>query len=134
MAPRILTPGTMLSGRYQVGDVVGESDLSIVYAATDSRNSAPVALKVFDANVKARAAALSEYQSQARQASAGTAMRCSYSSSTKADARGQRRPDAGSMTWTNRPCLRHATTKWRTPPGCLTTAIAGSTSLDVAST
>jgi serine/threonine-protein kinase len=59
----------MLSGRYQVGDVVGESDLSIVYAATDSRNSAPVALKVFDANVKARAAALSEYQSQARQAS-----------------------------------------------------------------
>lgn len=69
MAPRILTPGTMLSGRYQIGDVIGESDLSIVYGATDSRNSAPVALKVFDANVKARAAALSEYQSQARQAS-----------------------------------------------------------------
>ncbi|HKY41147.1 MAG TPA: protein kinase [Polyangiaceae bacterium] len=69
MAPRILTPGTMLSGRYQVGDVIGESDLSVVHAATDSRNSAQVALKVFDASVKARAATLSEYQSQARQAS-----------------------------------------------------------------
>ncbi len=69
MAPRILAPGTMLSGRYQLADVIGESDLSTVYAAADLRGSAQVALKVFDANVKARAVALSEYQSQARQAS-----------------------------------------------------------------
>ena len=69
MPPRLLAPGTMLSGRYQVADVIGESDLSTVYAAADLRGSAQVALKVFDPAVKARAAALSEYQSQARQAS-----------------------------------------------------------------
>jgi serine/threonine-protein kinase len=69
MSPGILAPGTMLSGRYQVAEVIGESDLSTVYAAADLRGSAQVALKVFDPAVRARAAALSEYQSQARQAS-----------------------------------------------------------------
>ncbi|HEY6077191.1 MAG TPA: protein kinase [Polyangiaceae bacterium] len=69
MAPRQLTAGTLLSGRYQLGEVLGESDLSTVYAAADLRGGAPVALKVFDASVVARPAALSEYQTQARQAS-----------------------------------------------------------------
>lgn len=64
-----LAPGTILSGRYLVGEVIGESDLSTVYSATDQRGPAPVALKVFEPAVKARAAALSEYQAQARQAS-----------------------------------------------------------------
>ncbi|MDF3065600.1 MAG: Protein kinase [Polyangiaceae bacterium] len=67
-APR-LAPGTVLSGRYQVGEMIGESDLSVVYSATDQRGPANIALKVFDPAVKARAAALSEYQSLARQAS-----------------------------------------------------------------
>ena len=49
MASSILAPGTMLSGRYQLGEVIGESDLSTVYAAQDVRGQAPVALKVFDA-------------------------------------------------------------------------------------
>lgn len=64
-----LPPGTVLSGRYQVGEVIGESDLSVVYSAKDQRGQAQVALKVFHPAVKDRAAALSEYQSQARQAS-----------------------------------------------------------------
>jgi serine/threonine-protein kinase len=69
MAPRVLAPGTLLSGRYQLGEVIGESDLSTVYAGTDTRGGAQIAVKVFDPSVKARIAALSEYQSQARQAS-----------------------------------------------------------------
>lgn len=69
MPPHKLAAGTLLSGRYQLLDVIGESDLSTVYAAADTRGQAQVALKVFDPAVKARAAALSEYQSLARQAS-----------------------------------------------------------------
>jgi eukaryotic-like serine/threonine-protein kinase len=69
MAPSRLAPGTMLSGRYQLAEAIGESDLSVVYAATDVRGGAPVAVKLFDRAVMSRAAALSEYQSQARQAS-----------------------------------------------------------------
>lgn len=69
MAPRQLAPGTLLSGRYQLGEVLGESDISTVYAAGDQRGGAPVALKVFAPSVLARTAALSEYQSQARHAS-----------------------------------------------------------------
>jgi serine/threonine-protein kinase len=64
-----LAPGTVLSGRYQLAEVIGESDLSTVYAASDQRNMAQVALKVFAPSVMARVSALSEYQSQARQAS-----------------------------------------------------------------
>jgi eukaryotic-like serine/threonine-protein kinase len=64
-----LAPGTVLSGRYQLAEVIGESDLSTVYAATDRRGQAQVALKVFGPSVMSRVAALSEYQSQARQAS-----------------------------------------------------------------
>jgi eukaryotic-like serine/threonine-protein kinase len=64
-----LAPGTVLSGRYQLLELIGESDLSTVYAATDQRGQAHVALKLFDPAVKARAAALSEYQAQARHAS-----------------------------------------------------------------
>lgn len=69
MATSHLAPGTVLSGRYQLAEVIGESDLSTVYAATDQRGQAQVALKVFAPSVMARVAALSEYQSQARQAS-----------------------------------------------------------------
>jgi serine/threonine-protein kinase len=69
MAPRTLAPGTVLSGRYQLAEVIGESDLSTVYAAMDQRGQAQIAVKVFDATVMTRVAALSEYQSQARQAS-----------------------------------------------------------------
>jgi hypothetical protein len=69
MAPRVLAAGTVLSGRYQLAGTIGQSDLSTVYAATDQRGQAQVALKVFDASVRERALALSEYQSQARQAS-----------------------------------------------------------------
>ncbi len=69
MTARLLAPSTMLSGRYQVAEVIGESDLSVVYAAVEVRGGAQVALKVFDHAVMARAAALSEYQSLARQAS-----------------------------------------------------------------
>jgi len=69
MATGQLAPGTVLSGRYQLAEVIGESDLSTVYAATDQRGQAQVALKVFAPSVLARVAALSEYQSQARQAS-----------------------------------------------------------------
>jgi hypothetical protein len=69
MAPPLLAPGTMLSGRYQLAELIGQSDLSAVYAATDVRGGSPLALKVFDHAVMSRAAALSEYQSQARQAS-----------------------------------------------------------------
>lgn len=64
-----LAPGTVLSGRYQLAEVIGESDLSTVYAATDQRGQAQIALKVFGPSVMTRVAALSEYQSQARQAS-----------------------------------------------------------------
>jgi serine/threonine protein kinase len=64
-----LAPGTVLSGRYQLAEVLGESDLSIVYAALDQRGQGPVAVKVFGPSVMSRVAALSEYQSQARQAS-----------------------------------------------------------------
>ena len=69
MAPRRLTAGMVLSGRYQLAEAIGESDLSTVYAAADQRGQAQIALKVFDASVLTRVAALSEYQSQARQAS-----------------------------------------------------------------
>jgi serine/threonine-protein kinase len=69
MAKSLLAPGTVLSGRYQIVETIGESDLSHVYAAADQRGQAQVALKVFDSTVTARAAALSEYQLQARQAS-----------------------------------------------------------------
>jgi serine/threonine-protein kinase len=69
MAPRILAAGTMLSGRYRLAEAIGESDLSRVYAAEDVGGRGQVALKVFDQAVTSRAAALSEYQTQARQAS-----------------------------------------------------------------
>jgi eukaryotic-like serine/threonine-protein kinase len=69
MAPRVLAAGTLLSGRYQLAGTIGESDLSTVYAASDQRGHAQIALKVFDQSVMGRVAALSEYQSQARQAS-----------------------------------------------------------------
>ena len=69
MAQSLLAPGTVLSGRYQLAEVIGESDLSTVYAASDQRGHAQVAIKVFATSVTARSAALSEYQSQARQAS-----------------------------------------------------------------
>ncbi len=69
MPPIRLAPGTILSGRYQLAEIIGESDLSTVYSATDQRGQAQVALKVFDPTIKARAAALSEYQALARQAS-----------------------------------------------------------------
>jgi serine/threonine-protein kinase len=65
----MLAPGTMLSGRYQLAEVIGQSDLSTVYAAQDVRGPAPIAVKVFDQSVMSRVAALSEYQAQARQAS-----------------------------------------------------------------
>lgn len=66
--PRLAT-GALLQGRYQVAEVIGESDLSTVYSAMDLRGQAHVALKVFDPSVMSRVAALSEYQAQARQAS-----------------------------------------------------------------
>lgn len=69
MTARVLAPGTLLSGRYQVAELIGQSDLSHVYAASDARGGSQVALKVFDVSVMARVAALSEYQTQARQAS-----------------------------------------------------------------
>lgn len=69
MAMSQLAPGTILSGRYRLAEVIGESDLTRVYAATDQRGQAQVALKVFAPSVMGRVAALSEYQSQARQAS-----------------------------------------------------------------
>ena len=69
MTPGKLAPGTVLSGRYQLAEVIGESDLSTVYAATDQRGQAQVAVKVFGPSVMSRVAALSEYQTQARQAS-----------------------------------------------------------------
>jgi eukaryotic-like serine/threonine-protein kinase len=69
MAPRVLAAGTVLSGRYRLAETIGESDLSTVYAAADQRGHAQVALKIFDSSVLGRVAALSEYQSQARQAS-----------------------------------------------------------------
>jgi hypothetical protein len=69
MSPRVLAAGTVLSGRYQLAETIGESDLSTVYAASDQRGHAQIALKIFDPSVMARVAALSEYQSQARQAS-----------------------------------------------------------------
>jgi eukaryotic-like serine/threonine-protein kinase len=69
MTLHLLAPGTMLSGRYQVADVIGESDLSRVYSAQDLRGQAQVALKIFDSSIMSRVAALSEYQAQARQAS-----------------------------------------------------------------
>ena len=69
MTLRMLAPGTMLSGRYQIADVIGDSDLSRVYSAQDVRGQAPIALKIFDSSVLSRVAALSEYQAQARQAS-----------------------------------------------------------------
>jgi eukaryotic-like serine/threonine-protein kinase len=69
MAVAKLAPGTVLSGRYQLAEIIGESDLSAVYAATDQRGQGQVAVKVFGPGVMGRVAALSEYQSQARQAS-----------------------------------------------------------------
>jgi len=69
MASDKLAPGTVLSGRYQLAEVIGESDLSTVYAAADQRGQAQIAVKVFAPSVMSRVAALSEYQSQARQAS-----------------------------------------------------------------
>src|SRR4249920_836088 len=69
MAKNLLAPGTVLSGRYQLAEVIGESDLSTVYAAADQRGQAQVAVKVFAPSLMARVAQLSEYQSLARQAS-----------------------------------------------------------------
>jgi eukaryotic-like serine/threonine-protein kinase len=69
MAVSLLAPGTVLSGRYQLAEAIGDSDISTVYAAADQRGQAQVALKVFAPGVLGRAAALSEYQSQARHAS-----------------------------------------------------------------
>src|SRR3954466_6488905 len=69
MASSLLAPGTVLSGRYQLAETIGESDLSTVYAASDQRGHAQIALKIFDPSVMARVAALPEYRSQARQAS-----------------------------------------------------------------
>jgi serine/threonine-protein kinase len=69
MAAPALPPGTLLSGRYQIIEAIGDSDLSLVYAASDTRGQAQVALKVFDRAVLSRSAALSEYQALARQAS-----------------------------------------------------------------
>jgi eukaryotic-like serine/threonine-protein kinase len=69
MAGSKLLVGTIVAGRYQVGELIGESELSAVHSATDLRGSAQVALKVFDPAVKGRPAALSEYQAQARHAS-----------------------------------------------------------------
>ena len=69
MAEQKLAPGTVLAGRYQIVEAIGESDLSTVYAASDQRGQAQVALKVFNRAVMQRVAALSEYQSLARQAS-----------------------------------------------------------------
>jgi serine/threonine-protein kinase len=69
MTLHLLAPGTMLSGRYQIADVIGESDLSRVYSAQDVRGQSQVALKIFDSSIMGRVAALSEYQAQARQAS-----------------------------------------------------------------
>jgi len=69
MAQVQLAAGTVLSGRYQLAEVIGESDLSTVYAASDQRGQAQVAVKVFAPSVMARVSALSEYQAQARQAS-----------------------------------------------------------------
>jgi serine/threonine-protein kinase len=66
MSPRLLAPGTVLSGRYQLAEVIGQSDLSSVYAAQDVRGPAQIAVKVFDQTVMSRVAALSEYQAQAR--------------------------------------------------------------------
>jgi len=70
MTGRVRAPGTVLSGRYRISEVIGESDLSTVYAATDILGASPVALKVFDPSLMSRGAALSEYQNQARQAAA----------------------------------------------------------------
>lgn len=69
MAAPTLAPGTLLSGRYQLVDAIGQSDLSQVYAASDQRGQAQVALKLFDRAVLGRSVALSDYQAQARQAS-----------------------------------------------------------------
>lgn len=69
MEPRVLSAGTVLSGRYQVTEAIGHSDLSAVYSALDQRGQATVALKVFDETTRSRPGALSEYQAQARQAS-----------------------------------------------------------------
>ncbi len=69
MTQQTLAPGTMLSGRYRLGELIGQSDLSCVYAAEDLRSQTEVALKVLDRAVLARPVALSEFQAQARQAS-----------------------------------------------------------------
>jgi eukaryotic-like serine/threonine-protein kinase len=69
MTQHTLAPGTMLSGRYRLGELIGQSDLSCVYAAEDLRSQTEVALKVLDRAVVARPVALSECQAQARQAS-----------------------------------------------------------------
>ena len=43
MAPRLLAPGTVLSGRYQLAEVIGESDLSTPFTrpptSADTRKS-----------------------------------------------------------------------------------------------
>lgn len=69
MAGPALAPGTLLSGRYQLLEAIGQSDLSQVYAASDQRGQAQVALKIFDREVLGRSMALSDYQAQARHAS-----------------------------------------------------------------
>ncbi len=69
MLYRTLAPGTVLSGRYQIAEAIGEGELSQVYVAADLRGQAQVALKVFEPSIATRAAALSEYQTLARQAS-----------------------------------------------------------------
>lgn len=70
MALAALAPGALLSGRYLLSELIGQSDLSQVYVASDQRGQAQVALKIFDRAVLSRSLALSEYQTLARQASA----------------------------------------------------------------
>jgi hypothetical protein len=61
-----------------------------------------------------------------RHASAGTHAAWTYASRTRRSQVIQRLPTAGSITCTQRPWRRHATTKWVKPLGSRTTTMAGS--------
>jgi serine/threonine protein kinase len=63
--PRLLTPGTVLEGRYRIDAEVGRGGMGVVYRGTDLTLSRPVAIKAMQVS-GAEAAVLARFMHEAR--------------------------------------------------------------------